>query len=86
MDKLTEILASDDLNAPKEEMVFEAAMLWLKKCPTRRQSLGKVFEFIRLPLISPSYLHDVIESADVVKESQGCQRLIAEAETRNYSF
>ena len=42
MDKLTQILASDDLNAPQEEMVFEAAMLWLNKCPTRRQSLEKV--------------------------------------------
>lgn len=42
-------------------------------------SLSKVLEHIRLPLISPYYIHDVIESLDVVKESQGCQRLISEA-------
>ena len=42
VDKLTQILSSDDLNAPQEEMVFEAAMLWLNKCSTRRQSLEKV--------------------------------------------
>nr|XP_046272277.1 kelch-like protein 20 isoform X2 [Scatophagus argus] len=79
VDKLTEILASDFLNVPKEEMVFEASMLWLNKCPSRKQSFEKVLEHIRLPLISPYYLHDVIESLDVVKESQGCQRLISEA-------
>nr|XP_020475518.1 kelch-like protein 20 isoform X2 [Monopterus albus] len=79
VDKLTEILASDHLNVPEEEMVFEAAMLWLNKCPSRKQSFEKVLEHIRLPLISPYYLHDAIESLDVVKESQGCQRLISEA-------
>uniref|UniRef100_A0A1A7YXF9 BTB domain-containing protein n=1 Tax=Iconisemion striatum TaxID=60296 RepID=A0A1A7YXF9_9TELE len=79
MDKLTEIIASDLLNVPKEEMVFEAIMLWLDKCSSRKQSFEKVLEHIRLPLISPYYLHDVIESLDVVKETQGCQRLISEA-------
>uniref|UniRef100_A0A1A8KP41 BTB domain-containing protein n=2 Tax=Nothobranchius kuhntae TaxID=321403 RepID=A0A1A8KP41_NOTKU len=78
-DKLTEIIASDLLNVPKEEMVFEAIMLWLDKCSSRKQSFEKVLEHIRLPLISPYYLHDVIESLDVVKENQGCQRLISEA-------
>lgn len=41
--------------------------------------VSKVLEHIRLVLISPYYLHDVIESLDVVKESQACQRLISEA-------
>ncbi|XP_054615432.1 kelch-like protein 20 isoform X2 [Dunckerocampus dactyliophorus] len=79
VDKLTEILASDDVNVSSEELVFEAAMLWLNKCPSRKQSFDKVLEHVRLPLISPYYLHDVIESLDVVKENQGCQRLISEA-------
>ncbi|CAK6964752.1 kelch-like protein 20 [Scomber scombrus] len=79
VDKLTEILASDHLNVPKEELVFEAAISWLSKCLSRKQSFEKVLEHIRLPLISPYYLHDVIESQDVVKENQGCQRLISEA-------
>lgn len=42
VDKLTEILASDLLNVPKEETVFEAAMLWLNKCSSRKQSFEKV--------------------------------------------
>ncbi|XP_051905488.1 kelch-like protein diablo isoform X2 [Hippocampus zosterae] len=79
VDKLTEILASDHLNVSREELVFEAAMLWLNKCSTRKQSFDKVLEHVRLPHISPYYLHDVIESLDVVKENQSCQRLISEA-------
>ncbi|XP_037648785.1 kelch-like protein 20 [Sebastes umbrosus] len=79
VDKLTEIIASDYLNVPKEEMVFESAMSWLNKCTSRKQSFEKVLEHIRLPLISPYYLHDVIESLDVVKENQSCQKLISEA-------
>lgn len=79
VDKLTEIMASDYLNVPKEEMVFEAAVLWLNKCPFRKQNFEKVLEHIRLPVISPYYLHDVIESLDVVKENQACQTLISEA-------
>lgn len=42
VDKLTEIIASDHLNVPKEELVFEAALLWLNKCPSRKQSFEKV--------------------------------------------
>ncbi|TNN85481.1 Kelch-like protein 20 [Liparis tanakae] len=79
VDKLAEIIASDFLNVPQEEMVFEAAMSWLNTCTTRKQSFEKVLEHIRLPLISPYYLHDVIESLDVVKENQACQKLISEA-------
>ncbi|KAM9745214.1 kelch-like protein 24 isoform 1-T1 [Menidia menidia] len=79
VDKLTEIITSDLLNVHKEEMVFEAVMMWLNKCPSRKQSFEKVLEHIRLPLISPYYLHDVIESLDVVRESQCCQMLISKA-------
>ncbi|XP_068606212.1 kelch-like protein 3 [Brachionichthys hirsutus] len=82
VDKLTEILASDFLNVLKEEMVFEAAMLWLNNCPSRKQSFEKVLEHIRLPLICPYYLHDVIESLDAVKENQACQKLISQ--TKDY--
>ena len=45
MERVTQILASDHLNVPKEELVFEAAMLWLDKCPTRRQNFETVSYF-----------------------------------------
>ena len=42
MERLTKILSSDYLNVLKEDMVFDAAMLWLDKDPTRRQGFEKV--------------------------------------------
>lgn len=42
VDKLTDIIASDFLNVPNEEVVFEAAMQWLNKSPSRKQSFEKV--------------------------------------------
>lgn len=56
MDKLTEIIGSDHLNVPKEEMVFEAAMLWLNKCPSLRQSFEKVRSWYR----GFHYIHRVV--------------------------
>ena len=53
MDKLTEIIASDFLNVPKEEMVFEAAISWLNKCTSRKQS----FEKVSLHKLSYYFLH-----------------------------
>lgn len=47
-DKLTEIISSDHLNVPKEETVFEAAVLWLNKTTSRRQSFEKVSDGHRL--------------------------------------
>ena len=42
MEMLTQLLASDDLNALPEETAFEAAMLWLKHHPERRQWIDMV--------------------------------------------
>ncbi|XP_051570772.1 LOW QUALITY PROTEIN: ring canal kelch homolog [Myxocyprinus asiaticus] len=39
----------------------------------------QVLEHIKLPLISPYYIHHVIKTMDVVKESLKCQKLISEA-------
>ncbi|XP_067859642.1 kelch-like protein diablo isoform X1 [Heptranchias perlo] len=78
-EKLTEIIASDDLSITTEEMVFEAVMLWLEKDQSRKQNFEKILEHIRLPLISPYYIHDIIESQSIIQESLPCQRLISEA-------
>ncbi|KTF89314.1 hypothetical protein cypCar_00018901 [Cyprinus carpio] len=77
-DKLTEIIASDHLNVPKEETVFEAAVVWLEKNTSRRQSFEKTSS-CTIQISSPYYIHDVIETLDVVKESIKCQKLISEA-------
>ncbi|XP_051878526.1 kelch-like protein 20 [Pristis pectinata] len=78
-EKLTEIISSDDLNVTREETVFDAVVLWMERVRSRKHNFEKILEHIRLPLISPYYIHDVIESQSIVQESLPCQRLIAEA-------
>ena len=46
MEILSEVLSSDHLNVPEEDMVFAAAILWVDKCPTRKQSFETVSHFL----------------------------------------
>ncbi|XP_078467222.1 kelch-like protein 24 isoform X1 [Lampetra fluviatilis] len=78
-DKLLELLASDRLNAPREETVFQASLAWLNRTADRRQYADKVFELVRFPLMSPYYIHDVVEKQSLISESAICQRLVSEA-------
>ncbi|XP_007891830.1 kelch-like protein 3 [Callorhinchus milii] len=81
-EKLTELISSDELNVPREEIVFEAVLLWLKKDQSRQQHFEKILEHVRLPLLCPYYIHDVVESESAVQDSLPCQHLISEA--KNY--
>ncbi|XP_059834926.1 kelch-like protein 20 isoform X3 [Hypanus sabinus] len=78
-EKLAQIISSDDLNVSREEMVFDAVLLWLERDQSRKLVFEKILEHVRLPLISPYYIHDVIEPQSVIHDSLPCQRLIAEA-------
>ncbi|GFQ65929.1 kelch-like protein 24 [Trichonephila clavata] len=78
--KLIEFISSDHLNVEKEETVFEAVLLWLNQDSTARsEDFHLVLEQVRLPLISPYYLHDCIVPVPAVSTSTQCQKLIDEA-------
>lgn len=51
------------LKVPSEETVFEAVMKWIKhKFEDRKEHLPILLENVRLPLLTPRYLTDVIDS------------------------
>ena len=53
-DEVCKLLASDDLNVPNEETIFEALVKWAKHDLTaRRKNLSKLLAHIKLPLMSP---------------------------------
>lgn len=53
-DEIAKLLASDDLNIPNEELMFQALMLWLRHdLPERKIELPHLLSLIKLPLISP---------------------------------
>ena len=59
--KLIEIISSDDLEVDKEETVFHACIKWLAAQQRVPKSFHKVLEHIRLPLLTPYFIHDVVE-------------------------
>ncbi|KAF7241994.1 Kelch-like protein 1 [Varanus komodoensis] len=53
-EELHKLLASDDLNVPDEETIFDALMKWVKYDMQRRcTDLSMLLAYIRLPLLPP---------------------------------
>lgn len=78
--KLIEILSDDDLNVDTEETVYHAAIRWLNHdLGNRTNGFESVLECVRLPLVSCYFIHDHVESHEVIKVSQACQKLVKEA-------
>ncbi|GBO13346.1 Kelch-like protein 20, partial [Araneus ventricosus] len=82
--KFIELISSDTLNVEREETVFEAVLLWLNQdVAARSEDFHLVLEQVRLPLMSPYYLHDCVASVPAVETSTQCQKLLEEAKLYN---
>ena len=80
--KLIEFVSSDDLCVDNEEVVFNAVMRWLRHDEAAHGvDLHKVLEHVRLPLLSPYFLHDCVAAQNVIAKSAECQVLLEEAKT-----
>ena len=81
-DKLIEFISDDELNVDNEEIVFNAVMQWLNEdFDTHSKDFHKVLQYVRLPLLSPYFLHDCVEKHGIITESNECRRLVEEAKT-----
>ncbi len=66
--QLIELISSDDLECDREEDVFTAVMRWLSwSRETRETEFHRVLAHVRLPLLSPYFLHDCVEKERCVK-------------------
>ncbi|MCL4123292.1 UNVERIFIED_CONTAM: hypothetical protein GTU68_003602 [Idotea baltica] len=80
VEEAAQLLASEDLNVPSEELIFQALVLWLKHdLDNRRQDMARLLSLVKLPLLSPQFLTDHIETNSLFKENRECQELIMEA-------
>lgn len=78
--KLVELVSSDALDVPREEDVFTAALNWFNHQPdARKEGFHKVLESVRLPLLSPYFLHDCVAKQKIVRTSPECHNLVEEA-------
>ncbi|XP_014663237.1 PREDICTED: kelch-like protein 5 [Priapulus caudatus] len=80
VEEVIRLLSNDDINVPNEETIYQAMMLWVKHdLPNRRQYLAKLMSHIKLPLLSPEFIADRVESNLLFKDDRECQDLIMEA-------
>ncbi|XP_033098925.1 kelch-like protein 5 [Anneissia japonica] len=78
-DEVCELLSSDDLNVRNEQTVYYAMLAWVKHdLPNRHTAIAQLLAHIRMPLLSPQFITDVIDNNALVRD-ESCQRLIMEA-------
>nr|XP_015206625.1 PREDICTED: kelch-like protein 4 isoform X2 [Lepisosteus oculatus] len=77
--EIVKLLASDDINVPDEETIFQALMMWVRHdVQSRQQDLGLLLSYIRLPLLPPQLLAD-LENNKMFADDLECQKLLMEA-------
>ncbi|XP_077984100.1 kelch-like protein 5 [Glandiceps talaboti] len=80
VDEVCDLFSSDDLNVLSEEIMYYAMLTWVNHdLPNRRKDLGKLMDHIRLPLLSPQFLSDHVDTNPLFTGDEVCQRLIVEA-------
>ena len=81
-EKLVELISDDNLSVETEEVVFNSVMRWLDHdADAHSVDFHRVLENVRLPLLSPYFLHDCVEQQRSVMEGDECQKLLHEAKT-----
>ncbi|KAG7201661.1 hypothetical protein KM043_004391 [Ampulex compressa] len=78
--EVAKLLESEDLNVPSEETIFHALITWLEHDPdNRRKDASKLLALVKLPLLSPAFIADNIESNEMFKDDRTAQELVMEA-------
>ncbi|XP_033624203.1 kelch-like protein 3 [Asterias rubens] len=76
-DRLIDLLSRDDLNVDQEETLYEASIAWVRDdLDNRRGDLLDVISHVRFALISPYYIHDVVERDRLIVHNKSVQHLI----------
>nr|XP_026694339.1 kelch-like protein 2 isoform X1 [Ciona intestinalis] len=80
--ELLSFLSNNNLKVKLEELVrvYEAAMTWVHHDVTsRKRQLPRILEHVRLPLVQPQFLLDVVQSDSLIKDNKACERFLDEA-------
>lgn len=77
---LIKLIEHDSLNVPNEEEVYKAVMTWLRHdWDARKQFVGDVFEYVRLPLLAWEFLNSRVVRDKITDISARCHRFFDEA-------
>ena len=81
--QLAELLSCEDLNVNSEEEVYNAIMRWVyHDKENRKNAIAELLQQIRMPLLSPRFLVDIVEAEELIKQDIKCRDLLDEA--KNY--
>ena len=79
-EEISAIINDNDLHVANEEVVCDAVFKWYKfEVDTRKEHTSKLFEYLRLPLLSSEYLLHEVEPMDIVVDNQRCRDIVKEA-------
>ena len=77
---IASLISSNDLNVPREEVVYAAVMSWVRQDPGERgQQLPKLLKHVRLPLLAVDCLMNDVDRDPIVKQSIECRDLLDDA-------
>jgi hypothetical protein len=78
--EVTSIISDNDLNVKDEEIVTETVFDWIHAdIDNRKQHIKTLFEHLRLPLLQPEYLLEVVEQNPLIKDDKECKEIVDEA-------
>ncbi|XP_056280146.1 kelch-like protein 12 isoform X1 [Pseudoliparis swirei] len=77
VEKLTKC---DEIQVDSEEPVFEAVLNWVKHNRKEREPyLPDLLQYVRMPLLTPRYITDIIDAEPLIRCSLPCRDLVDEA-------
>ncbi|PIO25880.1 hypothetical protein AB205_0005760, partial [Aquarana catesbeiana] len=79
-EEVEKLIRCDEIQVDSEEPVFEAVLNWVKHNKQHREkSLSQLLQYVRMPLLTPRYITDVIDTEPLIKCSLQCRDLVDEA-------
>lgn len=78
--EVEKLIKCDEIQVDSEEPVFEAVINWVKHAKKEREeSLPDLLQYVRMPLLTPRYITDVIDAEPFIRCSLQCRDLVDEA-------
>ncbi|CAF4517649.1 unnamed protein product, partial [Rotaria socialis] len=78
--EVEDLIQSDEIEAPNEEIIYNCVMAWLKHDQTfRQQYLLTLLQHVRLPFLSARFITDICDADPLVRSSHKCRDLLDEA-------
>lgn len=79
VEQVMELLDSEKLQV-QEEVLVEAVLFWVHcQSSKRKVMLPKLLERLRLPLLDPVFFTNMLETDELIQESEECRKLLQEA-------